>query len=306
MAKNPLNIVPDPTPKQKAESKFDRLWQTDPGRFDPTRNCQERERIARTLSLVPPSRARVADLGCGSGYFSKKLSGQGAAVDAVDIAKTPLNALTGTNIRPIQDYLPRTNLGDEQYDLVFCTELIAYLPENEFRLLFSELARIIKPTGTLICSSPLDYRSEDALQRLASLAESEFTIDQWKISYHLFYIHLRDLIEAPGRFVRAGKDAAYRQDQLDQRTHIARRWFHFNSRPLPSRFWIPVKWLTNPIAGWIRQSRSLLLSLEKVCRFLWSDAGITHAIFSARRRTLEKIPEEEQPIERKQKRQVWE
>lgn len=299
-----LKVVKEPTAKEKAAQKFEKLWQTDPAQFDPERNCLERERLQRTLTLLPPIYSHVADLGCGSGYFSKKLRDLGAQIDAVDIAATPLKALN--NIHTLQQYVPRTTLPDEHYDLVLCTELIAYLPESEFRLLFSEIARIIKPEGTLICSTPLDTQSEDALQRFATLVESEFTLDKWIISHHLFYLHLKDFCAAPARFVRARNDSDYRHEQLAQRKGFSKAWFRLNSHPIPALLWAPVQFIANPIVRLIRQSRTLLLTLEKLCRFLLPDSGITHAIISAHRRNLEKIPEDEQPIERKSKREVWE
>ena len=301
-----LKIVKEPTLKEKTAQKFEKLWQTDPGQFDPERNCLERERLQRTLSLMPTGNRQVADLGCGSGYFSRKLSELGAAVDAIDIAATPLKALSSENIRTSQHCLPRTTLEDERYDLVLCTDLIAYMPENEFRLLFSEIARIIKPAGTLICSTSLDTRTEDALQRFASLAESEFTLENWIVSHHLFYLHVKDFFAAPSRFVRARNNSEYREQQLNVRSGFCKAWFRLNSHPIPALVWTPVQWLANPIVNLIRQSRPLLITLEKLCRFLLPDSGITHAIISAHRRKLEDIPEEEQPVERKSKREIWE
>lgn len=310
MFKDPLKVIATPAPlkpEQLATSKFDKLWQNDPEQFNPERNALERERISRTFSLFPNSFSRAVDLGCGFGTIAKKLRDLGATVDAVDIAKIPLDRLAGEkNIRPIHDYVPKTKLEDEYYDLVICADLIAHLPENEYRLLFSELSRIIKKSGSLICSTPLDYHSEDAVQRFAMLAESEFEVEHWIFSYHLFYIYLLDFFEAPRRFVRASLDAEYRLRQKEGRKGLAKVWFRFNSQPVIALFWRLMQWPAKPFVHWIGQSRSLLITLEKMCRFLWADSGITHAIFRGKRRSLEKIPENERPIERKQKRQVWE
>lgn len=312
MFKNPLKVIAAPAlPKAEelVRAKFDRLWSVDPEQFNPKRNCLERERLQRTFALLPSSleKMKAADLGSGSGVMSRRLRDLGAVVDAVDIAKTPLEALQGEkNIRPLCEYVPKTSLEDDHYDLLLCTDLIAHLPENEYRLLFSELARILKPTGTLVCSSPLDFHSDDALQRFAALAESEFVIEEWKFSYHLLYIRLKDFFEAPIRFACAKRDPEYRKRQLDLRKGLSRKWFRLNSHPLPGLFWGGASWVLQPVARGIRQSRSLLIALENLSRFFWSDAGITHAIFRAKRRTLENIPEDERPIERKQKKQIWE
>jgi SAM-dependent methyltransferase len=197
-------------------------------------------------------------------------------------------------------------LQDEAYDAITCLELIAYLPKDEYRLLFSELARLIKPEGTLICSTPIDVDSEDALQRFASLAESEFVIEEWLFSWHKLYLSLRNFTEAPTRFFKSYKDPKYRARQIERRRGFFKAWFRLNSSTIPQILWCPLHFLTSPIASWIRQSRSLLLFCEKICRLLYSDQGISHAIFTAKRRPLEFTPKDEQPRETKHKKELWE
>lgn len=280
MTHSRLNIVKEipitSIPKRRREEaleKFNQLWEKDPDQFNPDRNVMEKERIRKTLALIEdffsPLNRQVADLGCGYATISQKLCREGAAVLAVDVATVPLALLKDKNIDNLstrQDYVPRTILADDFYDLVISTEVIAFLPPDEYRLYVSELARIVKSNGCVVCSTAIDIFSEDALQRFANLAETEFKIEKWEFSYHYLYIRLRNMLTAP-----------------------------------------IFKNLLSPLVNFVDRSRWLLNSLEKISRFFWADAGISHAIFiGTRRPLLEAPPPEELPVERKQKRQVWE
>lgn len=300
--------------KQEAQAKFDRLWLENPEQFNPLRNCMERERIDRTMKLIAGfvdlSGIFAVDLGCGEGVFTRGLRDSGAILHAVDISSIALKKLKEhdmRNIEAFQDCLPATKLQDDSYGLVVCTEVIAYLDPNDYRILFAELSRLIKPNGYVVCSTSLDINSEDALQRFAMLAETEFIIEKWIFSHHYLYIRLSDFFEAPFRFVKASRNPEYRNRELNERFAFAHWWFKWNSLRLPSFFWKLVSFISNPIANWLKQSPRMLQRLENISRFIWSDSGISHAVFIGKRRPIAiPPPPEGPPIERKHKKQVWE
>lgn len=316
---NPLKVVAvdknkpqvsRPSRRQEAQAKFERLWLINPEQFNPRRNCSERERIDRTWSLIEEKcdvhGKRATDLGCGYGLISEKLADKNTKVEAVDIATNALKHVKANeNIIPIQDYVPRTRLEDGVYDIVVSTDLIAYLPVEEHRLYFSELARLVKSDGCVICSSPIDFNSDDSLEQFALLAETEFNIEKWILSYHRLYIQVLDFFKAPKRFAKAGKDNEYRKQEIDRRFSVGRWWFRLNSSKILSSFWSLIQWITNPIANAIKQSKWLLLFLERITRFIWPESGISHAIFFGKRRPLV-MPEVYVPEDRKQKKTVWE
>lgn len=296
------------------QAYFDRIWLIDPEHFDPTRNCMEIERLNRTMRLLEEYRnlkdKNVTDLGCGSGVLSRRMRDAGGTVTSVDISSNALKILKKndtTNIHPVQDYVPKTSLKDDSYDLVVCTELIAHLPPDEYRLLFSELTRLVKADGYIICSSSMDIDSTDALQRFADMAETEIQIDRWILSWHRLYIRIKDFFTAPSRFVRASKDHEYRLHELKSRYGVSRWWFRINSTSLPAGFWFLFQYVFKPFVLLLKKNRSVLLFLEKICKFIWSEFGISHAIFIGKRRPLfEKLPSDEIPREIKHKKQVWE
>jgi len=300
--------------RQETQAKFDRLWLTEAKQFAPLRNCRGKERIIRTWNLIEKHtsfKGKLAvDLGCGSGVFSKKMRDAGAAVDAVDISSNALKALQSDNserIAAIQDFIPHTSLEDNRYDLVVSMELIGYIPSVEHRLYMSELARLVKSEGFVVCSTSLDINTQDAVQSFGSLAETEFAISEWKFSYHALQIRISNFFKAPARFAKGWQDHHYRKQQLAKRTGFDKWWYSFNSSTAIGWLWSGLQYLAFPLVYLLDNNRTLLLGLEKICRFLWTESGISHASFIGQRRPL--IPpskEELQAIEPKQKRQVWE
>lgn len=295
-------------------AKFERLWLTDPEQFNPLRNVKERERLSRTQELLDRhlklNGKKIVDLGCGSGVLTERFAVQAAKVEAVDIANNALKLLAAKsipNIAAIQDYVPQTKLKDEAYDLVVSTELISLLPVDQYRLYFSELARLMSPEGMVLCSTSVDIYSEDALQRFILLAETEFKISDWILSYHALYIRLSDFFKAPARFVKAWRDSEYRQRELANRQGLNKKWFKFNTNPVVAPLWIPFYYLFKPFLYVLRKNRPILLWLESVSRFIWDESGVSHIVFVGTRRALIVPPVEENiPVERKQRKQVWE
>ena len=230
MTENRLNVIPAGTPqdpsaneqffsgKRKAQSrelqaKFERLWLTDPERFNPLRNCIERERLERTWELLTEyldlANKQAVDLGCAAGVFSRRLRDHGALVEAVDIAENALKFFEKSGsggIKLKRDAMPDTSLPDHQYDVIICTELIAELPKEEHRLFFAELSRLIKSDGHLICSSAIDIDSEGGVDKLIELAQTEFDILEERASYHSLYIRLKRFFEAPSQFIEGWRN----------------------------------------------------------------------------------------------------
>ena len=208
MTKNRLNIMKEEKEpsffsepsqqmikRKEEEAKFERLWLKDPEQFNPLRSCLEKERLTRSWELLTKSVSlkdkKVVDLGCGSGYFSRQLAQAEAIVDAVDIAENALKVFRqegAEKIHLIQDAMPRTQLPDHTYDIVVCTDLIAYLPKEDYRLFFAELARLLKPDGILLCSTPIDIDTTGGVEKFLSLLRTEFEIKETSLSYNAFYL----------------------------------------------------------------------------------------------------------------------
>lgn len=323
MSNEKLRIIPSDkstrsnpkTEREAARDYFEKKWQQNPEQFDSGRNAMERERIARTWKLIEPSfplqGKKVAYLGCGTAPFLQQLLDQGAIVDVVDVAETPLEKIRQKQLKEVatyQDYLPFTTLHDGIYSLVLSTEVIAYLRQDKYRLFVSELARLVDPQGHMVCSTPLDIYSVDALQRFANLIATEFEVTDWIFSYHSYTIRLLHWLKAPERYYKAGADEVYRNKELEkQRWALPRFWFRLNSYWLLAKGWGVVSFILRPLIERMAQSQALLLFLEKICRALSGDSGISHVIARGTRRPLWEPSKERPPLpERKGRKEVWE
>lgn len=298
--------------QKKLEAKFERLWLLDPQQFNPMRNCMQKERIERTWTLLrsffDPSGKKIVDIGCGEGFFTRRLRDNGAQMVAVDIAENALKRLRTHDMREIraqQEAMPQTSLADDFYDLVVCMEVIANLEKEDYRLFFAELSRVTKRNGYVLCSTPIDIYTDGAVEKLLDYARTELEIVDYCASYHALHICLKRFFQAPAKFVEGWKNPEFRQKELSQKKGFNYYWFYLNTTFIFIWLWYFLSVCLRPLLKVIKNNRSVLLWMEKITRFLWDDSGISHFIFLARRRPLFQKPIEE-PIERRGKKEVWE
>lgn len=179
-----------PSKRDASLAKYNRKWELDPESFAPFKSSLKRDYFKQVINALSDVKGKTClDLGSGYGTLSKRLADLGAKVTAVDISEIALSRLEDhLEIKKIQDFVPYTTLEDNAYDYVIAANLIAELPEDEHRLFFSEVARLIKPQGKVVISTPLDVNTEDALARFLYLAETELIIESFHFCYHRLYI----------------------------------------------------------------------------------------------------------------------
>lgn len=302
-------------PRDEAQAKFERRWLKDSDQFNTQRNAVERERIDRIERLINknfnPLNKTIVDLGCGDGVLAERLAAAGATVQAVDIAQNCLKRLE-KKARPgiflSQEFVPRTLLSDYQYDLVIAADLIADLSPQYFRLFFSELARLGKKEGKVVCSTAVDFDSDDSLEKFVTLAETEFTVEDHLFSYHRLYIKLMEFLKRPSWYVTLAKDLELQNEELTKlKTPFSKRWFRWMISPLMRIIFQTLNWMLTPFIHYIEQSKRILLWFEKVTKFIWDNEGISHVILICQQKPLV-VPATttEKPAERKGRKQIWE
>jgi ubiquinone/menaquinone biosynthesis C-methylase UbiE len=126
------------------------------------RTWQNREEILEMLSLKPSY--VVADLGCGSGYFTVPLSHKVKKVYGIDSQKEMLTALEQKirkqKILNIETLLSKENeipLQNESVDLLLSVNTL-----HEFRdkkTIISEMRRVLKADGR---AAIIDFKKEDS------------------------------------------------------------------------------------------------------------------------------------------------
>lgn len=91
--------------QKEKEAKFERLWLLNPEQFNPLHNCMQKERLTRSLTLLTKHKEiknlQIADIGCGTGVFSRRMRDAGGSVEAIDIAENALKILREGDMRDI-------------------------------------------------------------------------------------------------------------------------------------------------------------------------------------------------------------
>ncbi|CRX38679.1 class I SAM-dependent methyltransferase [Estrella lausannensis] len=316
-----LNVIETSAPKEKAgrerENPRDKARAIHERRWMQKEECtdvaMEKERIRRSGELmllsINPSGKKACDLGAGAGLFSLWLEERGAIVDAVDIAMNALQKIKPLhqNIRLVQDFVPATLLDDSSYEIVAALDLIAEMPEKDYRLFFMEVARLLKKEGVALISTPIDFRSENALDLFFSLAKTELELTGCALSYHYFSIKLADFLKAPARFHRASHDPVLLARMLEERSGLRKAWFRLCSKRVSGALFGYIAPLTSWLQTKTGNSLTILQLLERISKSLKGDSAITHVIVSGIRKSLVPDLQGKAPLpERKTKKQIWE
>lgn len=279
---------------QQTRARLDREWLQDPQQFDPQRSAAERLRIQRCLMLLqrvlPEVKGlRVADLGCGYAPIATVMAENGAQVCASDGAANALKHLDKEKMELRLELLPHTKLQDRSYDLSLATDVLAELPERDYRLFISELARITDIGGLVMVSSPVRANS-NAVPRMQGLVSSEFQLLQQISSQHRLFEACIAALSAPRLYYRCTDNPHRRKKELAKRRKgLPRVWFWLNSsRPL-GYLWGVLSMVTEPLARCFEQSERACLLMERLSEMLWKEDATTHVVLLAKRNALFKI-----------------
>ncbi|RXJ70376.1 malonyl-[acyl-carrier protein] O-methyltransferase BioC [Veronia nyctiphanis] len=137
------------------------------------------------LTLLPDIRESVVlDLGCGTGFFTEKLSEKANTVIALDLSEAMLEkakARCGGSVQYLSADAECLPLQSESVDIVFSSLAVQWC--DDLADVFSEIKRVLKPGGIAVVSTLLDgslYELKDAWLQVDSgqhvnrfLSESE-------------------------------------------------------------------------------------------------------------------------------------
>jgi 2-polyprenyl-3-methyl-5-hydroxy-6-metoxy-1,4-benzoquinol methylase len=123
-------------------------------------------KVLRDLHL---EKARVIDVGCGSGVFSKLAASINCQVIGVDISKKAINILkkrykNNNRLRFLSGTAEKIPLQKDSADVVFCFEVLEHLVDPSVCL--NEINRILRKGGIALVSVPNWFN----LDRLATLS----------------------------------------------------------------------------------------------------------------------------------------
>ena len=160
--------------KDRGEELFE-LQQTLYDSKNPTRRWLHRSRRDWVMAAIDEwgvGSRHALEIGPGSGVYLPALASVAAEVVGADIEDAYLSRLhpiecDNPNVRLVHDDILDSSLPDGYFDLILCSEVIEHIGDS--RKAFSELHRLLSPSGVLIVSTPQKYSPLELFSKLAFL-----------------------------------------------------------------------------------------------------------------------------------------
>lgn len=186
---------------------------------------------------------KVLDCGCGEGRLSIFLAEKGADVIAIDISsetiKVAKEKAANKNISFLVMDVEKLEFKDNYFDLIICAGILHHL---DVKKAYSELARVLKSSGKIICNEPLIHNPIFQL-------------------YRKLTPHLRTEWEA--EHILSKKDIGIAEQYFGQ---VEKKFFHLTTLlvvPLRNTF------LFKPILWFFEKIDSAILSLPSLRWWAW-------------------------------------
>jgi len=141
--------------------------------------------------MVPRGRPlTVLDIGCGTGLNASILREMGHSVVGVDLSPVAIEKFTELGFEGhVCDIAEGMPFAHDRFDMVYASEVIEHVSDTEFFL--AELARVLKPNGLLMLSTP---NSAFWPFRLAGLLG--WTVSEVQHPGHIRFFSKRSLVTA--------------------------------------------------------------------------------------------------------------
>ena len=149
--------------------EFERLYLEHPDPWSYLSSGYERQKYERVLAVAVESRTGskcALEVGCSVGVFSGMLAGHFERVTAIDVSKEAVVAAMRLNrgkgnLRFIRRHLQTLEV-DEQYDVIFCAEILYYIRDREVDLVCRQLDRYLSKQGIIVLVTGLPGGSGDS------------------------------------------------------------------------------------------------------------------------------------------------
>jgi len=182
-----------------------------------------RERVAKTIALVPAGVRTILDVGCGDGAVSNPLVERGFDVTGVDFSSVALRSVAAKKVVAGVGRLPFEGCS---FDVVICAEVLEHLPEGTYERALREIQRVARQY--IIVTTPNEEHFPSAFVKCGRCGHV----------YHSSH-HVRV-------FDKAAHGALFGQFELERTVEIRHRKF----RPLRT-------WLRQHLLGFYRARAAL-------------------------------------------------
>lgn len=142
--------------------EFERLYLESPDPWNYQSSDYERHKYEYVLACALKWRnanTSALEVGCSVGVFSRMLAGHFERITAIDLSKEALAAAShynrdARNARFVHSDLQSFN-ADEQYDVIFCAEILYYIAEKDVELVCRQLDKFLSARGIIVLVSGL-------------------------------------------------------------------------------------------------------------------------------------------------------
>lgn len=135
--------------------------------------------------------ARVVDLGCGIGRWSRWLRDRGADVVGVDISRDMLRAAAGAKSRRVQGSVSQVPLQEDTFDVAVSVTVLQHIPYEDQERAVAEISRLVRTGGSAVL-----------IENLRAFAPGAHLYPRTLVSW-------RQLLEREGLKVRVVQGQAY-------------------------------------------------------------------------------------------------
>jgi SAM-dependent methyltransferase len=111
---------------------------------------KQAKRIARGRGI------KVLNIGVGDGWLEKRCLEQGWETFALDPAEKAFDNLTRLGVQARMGHIEEAPFSSESFDVVFCSEVIEHLGDDQLNRGLREIQRILKPGGVLLGTVPFE------------------------------------------------------------------------------------------------------------------------------------------------------
>jgi len=119
--------------------------------------------INKLVRLLTNKRARVLDIGLGSGYLLKKLEKIGFETYGLDISRVNIKRLKKilTNTHLELGNINKMPFKNEYFDAIVASEILEHLDDKDLTKALKEISRCLRKNGVFVVTVPADENLRD-------------------------------------------------------------------------------------------------------------------------------------------------
>ena len=148
----------------------------------------QRDRLESFERLLPPTRRRILDIGCGPGFFLKTAKDRGWSAHGIEPSRQAAEHARGLGLEITEEFFNAATAGQLcRYDVVHLNNVLEHVPDP---LSVVRLARdLLAPKGLLCLNVPNDFTP------FQQSARGALSIGEWWVAppHHLNYFDFESL-----------------------------------------------------------------------------------------------------------------